>query len=155
MDCRIRYLADCPELVPVLARWVFDEWREQYRISSVDDQIELFMQRTNRNRFPLALVAFSGDEPVGTASLKLREMTTHTHLVYWLGAVFVTKDMRNRGIGTALVECATAAAQQLAAWMLYLHTSGKVSLYSRLGWVEMERCLYSGHEVVIMKKELA
>jgi N-acetylglutamate synthase-like GNAT family acetyltransferase len=81
-------------------------------------------------------------------------MTTHTHLPYWLGAVYVTKEFRNRGIGTALVKRATAKARELGVQILYLHTPDKASLYSRLGWIEIEQCSYSGHEVTIMKKEL-
>ena len=104
----IRYLADFPKVISTLASWIFDEWHEQYDMTSIDDQIELLSNRMNRDRFPLTLVAFLESQPVGTASLKLKEMTTHTHLPHWLGAVYVNKEFRNKGIGTALVMRATA-----------------------------------------------
>jgi len=150
----IRYLVDCPKVIPTLARWTFDEWHKPYGIRSMDDQVEVFNNRSNRDRFPLAFVAFHQSQPVGTASLKLREMTTHTHLPHWLGAVYVTKEFRNRGIGTALVKRATTKAKELCVQTLYLHTLDKESLYLRLGWVEIEQRSYSGHEVTIMKKKL-
>ncbi len=151
----IRHLADCPETIPTLASWVFGQWGQQYKLESVGVQVELFANRTDRDKIPLSYVAFSGSEPVGTASLKIQEMTTHTHFLYWLGAVYVVGQFRGRGIGTELIARATDKARELGVETLYLHTPGKTVLYSRLGWQEIERSVYCGHEVVIMKKELA
>lgn len=151
----IQYLADCPEVIPTLASWAFEQWGQQYKMESVNVQLELFAHRANRDRLPLALVAFLGSQPVGTASIKIREMTTHPHLMYWLGAVYVVGRFRNRGIGTELISCATAKARDLAVDTLYLHTPDKAEFYSRLGWKEIERCVYYGHKVTIMKKNLA
>jgi hypothetical protein len=80
----IPYLAECPEVIPTLASWVYEQWGQQYRIESVRVQMELFANRTNRDKIPLALVAFQGTHPVGTAFLKNREMTTYLHLQYGL-----------------------------------------------------------------------
>ncbi len=150
----IKYLADCPELIPTLASWAFKQWGRQYKMESVGVQLEFFANRANRDKIPLALVAFLDSQPVGTASLKIREMTTHTHLQYWLGTVYVVKQFRNRGIGTELISRATAKARDLGVETLYLHTPDKVGLYLRLGWEEIERTVYYEHEVVIMKKKL-
>lgn len=149
----IKYLADCPEVIPTLASWTFNEWGQQYKMESVTVQLELFADRVNRDKIPLALVAFLDSQPVGTASLKVREMTTHTHLLYWLGAVYVVEQFRNRGIGAALISRATNKAHDLGVETLYLHTPDKAGLYLRLGWQEIERSIYYDHEVVIMKKE--
>lgn len=148
----IKHLADCPEVIPTLASWAFNQWGQQYKMESVSVQLELFANRVNRDKIPLALVAFSGTQPVGTASLKVREMTTHSHLLYWLGAVYVVEQFRSRGIGTALISRATDIARDLGVETLYLHTPDKAGLYLRLGWKEIERSIYCEHEVVIMKK---
>ncbi|MGD9364969.1 MAG: GNAT family N-acetyltransferase [Desulfobacteraceae bacterium] len=150
----IRYLADCPEVIPALASWTFEQWGQQYKMESIRVQLELFANRVNRDKIPLSLVAFLDTQPVGTASLKVREMTTHTHLPYWLGAVFVVEKFRNRGIGTELISRATDKARHLGVETLYLHTPDKAGLYLRLGWEKIERTVYYDHEVVIMKKEL-
>lgn len=151
----IKYLADCPEVIPTLASWTFEQWGQQYKMDSVRVQFKLFADRLNRDKIPLSLVAFLDTQPVGTASLKVREMTTHKHLPYWLGAVFVVEQFRNRGIGTELISRATDKARDLGVETLYLHTPDKAGLYLRLGWEEIERTVYYDHEVVIMKKELA
>ncbi len=151
----IQYLADCPDVIPTLASWVFEQWGRQYKMESVSVQLELFAKRKNRDKIPLALVAFLGAQPVGTASLKIREMTTHTHLLYWLGAVYVVEQFRNQGIGTELIARATDIARNLGVDALYLHTPDKTGLYERFGWEEIERPAYSGHRVAIMRKKLA
>ncbi len=151
----IRYLSDCPEVIPILASWVFDQWGQRYEIESPGVQVKLFANRTNQDKIPLAFVAFSGSQPVGTASLKIQEMTTHPHLGYWLGEVFVVEEFRGRGIGTELILRATDKAHELGVETLYLHTPDKIILYSRLGWEEIERPIYCGQEVAIMKKTLA
>ncbi|MEJ2638053.1 MAG: GNAT family N-acetyltransferase [Desulfosarcinaceae bacterium] len=107
----------------------------------------------NRDKIPLSIVAFLDAKLVGTVSLKVREMTTHTLLPYWVGAVYVVEQFRNRGIGTELITRATDKARDLGVETLYLHTPDKAGLYSRLGWEEIERIVYYDHEVVIMKKE--
>lgn len=48
----IRYLADCPEAIPTLASWVFEQWGQQYKMESVGVQLELFANRTNRDKIP-------------------------------------------------------------------------------------------------------
>jgi GNAT superfamily N-acetyltransferase len=151
----IKYLADCPEVIPTLASWVFEQWGRQNKMESASVPMALFSKRVNRDRIPLALVAFLDSQPVGTASLKVQEMTTHTHLLYWLGEVYVAEPFRSRGIGAELVSRATDKARDLGIETLYLHTPDKSGFYSRLGWEEMERTIYHEHEVAIMKKALA
>jgi hypothetical protein len=78
----IQYLADCPDVISTIASWVFEQWGQQYKMESVNVQLELFANRMNRDKFPIAMVAFLGSQPVGTASLKIREMNSHSHLLY-------------------------------------------------------------------------
>jgi GNAT superfamily N-acetyltransferase len=151
----IKYLADCAEVIPTLASWVFDQWGQQNKMESVRVALEFFYSRVNRDKIPLALVAFLDSLPVGTASLKIQEMTTHTHLLYWLGEVYVVEQFRNQGIGIELVSHATEKARDLGVETLYLHTPDKSGFYLRLGWEEIERTVYHEREVAIMKKELA
>lgn len=152
---RIAYLADYPGHVPTLASWIFRHWGRMYRMKSVEEQIERLSERLNKDKLPLALVALADSEPVGTASLKIREMTTHPHLHDWLGTVYVAEDHRNRGIGTALVRRAEEEAKRLGIGTLYLHTPDKEDFYAKRGWVAIERPVYYGMPVVVMKKRLA
>jgi predicted N-acetyltransferase YhbS len=118
----IEYLASHPQFVPVIASWVFDYWKSKYRLKSVEEQIEKISERLNTNRFPLAFVALQNSQPIGTASLKIQEMTTHKHLYHWLGTVYVVQKYRNKGIGSVLVKRAETKAKELGVKTLYLHT---------------------------------
>lgn len=151
----IEYLADHPQHVPVVATWVYRHWGRMYRMKSVAEQVERLSERLNKGKLPLALVALAGGEPVGTASLKIREMTTHPRLAHWLGTVYVVEAWRGRGLGTALVERAETEARQLGIGTLCLHTPDKEHFYTSHGWTVIERPVYYGMPVVVMKKILA
>ncbi len=150
----ITYLADHPQHVPVIAEWVFRYWGRMYRMPSLEWQMERMSERLNKDRLPLALIALAGNEPVGTASLKIREMTTHPQLEHWLGTVYVTEHRRCRGIGAALVERAEAEARRLGVETLYLHTPDKESFYTSRGWLTIERPIYYDMRVAVMQKTL-
>ncbi len=150
----IDYLADHPRFVLTVAKWVFDHWGKMYRMQSVEEQIGRLSERLNKDAFPIAFVALVDGKPVGTASLKLREMTTYPHLEHWLGTVYVDEKFRGHGIGTALVVWATREAKRLGVETLYLHTPDKASFYRRLGWEPIERPVYFGMPVVVMRKVL-
>ena len=59
------YLADCPETIPTLARWFYEEWGHLVPERTLKRNEEQLRQRLNRNKIPLALVAFSGKQPFG------------------------------------------------------------------------------------------
>ncbi|MEW6376137.1 MAG: GNAT family N-acetyltransferase [Thermodesulfobacteriota bacterium] len=150
----IEYLASHPQFIPVIASWVFDYWKKMYRLKSLEEQIEKISERLNTKRFPLTFVALQDSLPIGTASLKIQEMTTHKHLYHWLGTVYVVPENRNKGIGSALVKRAEMKAKELGVKTLYLHTPDKERFYLKRGWEPIERPVYFDMPVVIMKKEM-
>lgn len=147
-------LADCPEHVPLLASWFYKEWGYRRPGNSVQKVEESLAQRMNHNEIPLALVAFSDTEPVGTASLILREMDTHPHYLHWLAGVYVRQPHRARGLGSQIVQLAAAEAVRLGIRDLYLYTRSHKAFYARLGWKPVERSHYHGREVTIMVRRL-
>ena len=151
----IKYLADCPQTIPVLAAWMFDYWGDKYGMHSVQDPIDALSQRLYRNRIPLALVAMSGSRPVATASLKIQELATHKHFYHWLGSVFVAPEFRRRGIGSALVSRCEARAAEFGVTNLFLLTPDREGFYRKLNWTPVDRPIYHGMHVVVMKKRLA
>ncbi len=124
-------------------------------MQSVEEQMRKLSERLNTNRFPLAFVALSATAPVGTASLKIQEMTTHEHLFHWLGTVYVLPAYRGRGIGSALVQRAEAKAAELGVKTLHLHTPDREDFYVNRGWHAIERTVYFDMPVVVMKKHMA
>ena len=157
VDVSIKYLADCPDTVPLLAQWLFDEWGYRSPDGTVQGMADNLHQRLNRNRLPMALVALGQGEPLGTASLKAREVEIRPDYENWLATVYVDKPYRGGGVGSMLIEAASEEAAKLGIDELYLYTrrNETEALYARLGWVPVERLIYRGRPAVIMKRTLA
>jgi GNAT superfamily N-acetyltransferase len=148
----IRYLADCPELIPVLASWFYAEWGgPDLSVERIERRLH---ERLNRDRLPLVLVGLRDQQPSASASLKIQEMDIRPQYLHWLGSVYVRPEERNQGIGSHLIEQAAREAQRLGVEDLYLYTTYSESLYARLGWVTIERIEYHGRLVVIMRRTL-
>lgn len=154
MDLRIELLADHPYLVPLLADWFYKEWGGRRPEDSLEKFTDRLRSRMNRTTLPLALISFLEEEPIGSAVLKIREMETHPQYEYWLGSVFLLEEYRGRGLGTELVKAATEEAARFGVKTLYLYTRGSELFYSRLGWQEIEKPIFRGHQVTIMKLNL-
>jgi predicted N-acetyltransferase YhbS len=154
MTLKIELLADHQNLVPLLAEWFYREWGGRSSNDTLQVFSERLLGRMNRDKPPLTLVAFNDKDPVGTAALKIREMETHPQYRYWLGSVYVTGNQRGLGIGSALVEAVIREAERLKIPELYLYTRVSESLYSRLGWKEIERTFFRGRIVTIMKQDI-
>ncbi len=149
------YLADRPELIPMLAGWFYEEWGRNNPDLTLEKIEGRLKQRLNRDRVPLVLVLMKGGSPIASASLKIREMETHPHYLHWLGSVYVTPDYREKGIGSQLVGHSILEARHLSVSDLYLYTRSREDFYTRLGWVTIEKPRYHGRRVIIMKQVLS
>jgi predicted N-acetyltransferase YhbS len=152
---QIRHLADCPAVIPQLARWLYDEWGRLLPGASVERGIARLQERIHRDRVPLTFVAFEGESAVGTVSLIDCDMDTRADLSPWLASLYVQPEQRRRGIGASLVEAVVSEARKLGIKTLFLFTDSSEALYARLGWQKMESCIYRGRDVVIMRKSSA
>ena len=154
MATRIELLADHPDLIPLLADWFYKEWGGRRPEDTLEKFTDRLRNRMNRDRLPLALVSFLEEEPIGSAVLKIREMETHPQYKYWLGSVFLLEEHRGQGFGTELVKAASEMATRFGVQTLYLYTRGNEPFYSRLGWQEIEKPIFRGRQVTIMKLNL-
>lgn len=148
----IKHLADCPETIPQIAGWLYQEWGRFNPGASVERGIQRLEQRLDRDHVPLTLVAHADGQPVGTVSLVDCDMDTRPDLSPWLASLYVLPEHRRRGVGKALVEALVREARRLGIGSLYLFTYGEEAFYARLGWQKFEDCNYQGREVVIMRK---
>jgi len=151
----IRLLVDRLDCVSTVAIWVLREWGHLTPGWTLDQVIEEYHARAQRDAIPLALIALVEGRPVGTASLIAHDMTSRPELCPWLAAVYVLPEQRGQGIGSRLVRSIEQKARLLEIGTLYLMTPDRVAFYQRLGWVEMERTNYRNEDVTLMCKTWA
>lgn len=152
----IDYLANHRDCIPQLAQWGYGEWRsifDHYGMS-LEDVIGTFERRAQRESLPLGLVALDGARVVGTGSLKLQDLELRPALTPWLGGIFVDKEYRGRGVGTAIIQRLLVEAQRLRLPRVYLWTTSAQALYLKLGWTEMEELTFCGATISVMEKRL-
>lgn len=151
---KIDYLADHKELIPILARWMHEEWGYLYPEHTIEIRERLVAERSNKDRIPLTLVAIEDGKPVGTVCLMAHDMDTRPELTPWLASLYVEKNHRRRGIGARLVAAIEAEAARLGVKQLYLFTPDQEKFYARLGWSLREKTDYRGAVVSVMEKKI-
>ena len=147
----ITLLADHPEVISTLAGWFAAEWGGPDLGAAAARYRRSLPERANRDRLPLCLLGFCGDELVATATLKFRELDYSPDAEFWLGSVYVRADARRRGHGTAIVAAAETLAATRRFTPLYLYTPTREAFYLRRGWRTVGRTLADGKPAVIMQ----
>lgn len=151
---RIEPLAQHQDTILTLADWFYAEWAYLNPQRSLEDVIHSISERINIDRVPTALVAFEGDELIGTVCLKTHDMDTHKDLSPWLAGLYVKDTWRGKGVGAELVHAIEQKALELDITQLHLYTPKSESFYVRLGWGLLCREDYHGVPVSIMAKTL-
>jgi GNAT superfamily N-acetyltransferase len=130
----IRYLADCLEHVPTLAKWHFAQWQHFVEADSVERRLQLLLARAGHRRIPTIVVAIEGTQLLGSATLAEFDMETHRDLTPWVVDVFVAPEFRRRGIASALVRRVVREAAALGVAELYPCTTGPMRETVYAGW---------------------
>jgi predicted N-acetyltransferase YhbS len=154
MNTRIKYLAEKPETIEIIARWLYDEFHYLVPGKSLDDVVKSLYARLNRDTLPLGIVALRNDEIIGTVSLKTSDMDIRDNLSPWMAGLYVDKKFRNNGIGRLLVKSIQEIARQFGYNEVFLYTPGASGFYKRIGWAVREELTYKSTNVVIMNYEL-
>ncbi len=150
----IDLLGNHRDLVPIVARWHWDEWGADYSDSSLEEWTRQLASKTRTDGLPCSWIAFVDGDPVGSVALELDGVEPRPELKPDLGGLFVLPPYRNRGIGSALVQACEAGAREFGVQDLYLYTESAETLYSRLGWETIERTRFLGQPAAIMRKSL-
>lgn len=150
----IEYLANHKEVIPTLTRWFHEEWAYLHPERTYADFECLITERAQKDKFPLALVAFDDEELLGTVCLKAYDMDTRPDLTPWLAGLYVSVQRRREGIGTTLVSAIETEACELGVKRLYLYTPEFESFYAKRGWQLKERTEYHDCPVTVMEKEI-
>ncbi|MDI5927757.1 GNAT family N-acetyltransferase [Rhizobium leguminosarum] len=128
----ITKLAHTPEAAKICATWLHDEWGYRRADSSLAISIEKFKARANIDELPIAFVAISDGQPVGTVSLVATEDAADT-VGPWIGSVFVPSPKRGLGIARKLIEVAEKEAARLDFQNVWLSAAAP-GMYQKLGY---------------------
>lgn len=149
----LHYLADCPHYIPTLAAWHYAQWGELNPAKDQEVRTDGFDSHLQKRGIPTTFVACEGDELLGSASLVDSDLDIRPELTPWLASVFVAPAARNQGVGTMLVQRVMQEARELGVPQLYLFTLDRERLYAGLGWQLVERPIWNGREIAVMRMQ--
>ncbi len=156
MTITIKFLQDCQEHIPALAKIWYETIRRKWvKEATVKSTIVELMQHAQKDKLPLAIVALDGNDPIGMACLRdndgiLPEKTP------WLGSLAVDPKYRRKKIGEKLIDEIKSLAKSRKQEKLYLLAFDPTipTWYSRLGWKHIGHDELLGHPVTVMSIDL-
>jgi GNAT superfamily N-acetyltransferase len=151
---QISYVADTFELATSLILGLLDHWGAIAPQDTWDARLGRLRLHMNRDQLPIAWLAHDGARAFGTAALRVHDLPGREDLGPWLGGVYVAPEFRRRGVASLLCGTVEERARSLGYRRIYLFTLDMQLLYTRLGWLSMERSSWSGRPADIMTKEL-
>ncbi len=143
------------DLIPLLARWHFEQWGYLTGASTESDYEALLFRNASTRNLPLTLIAVNHDRLLGSVNIVNCDMDIRSELKPWLAQLYVDLPERGRGIGTALVYAAVERSRKLGFGCLYLYTSGTLpAFYERIGWTRRENVYYKDKDRTVMEMRL-
>jgi len=127
-----------PHFLETVADRIWRAWWKQ-RGYSLGDMLGRLGHSMNEEPVPFALVAHSGTQFLGTASVIVSDLEERPDFTPWVAAVWVDPDYRKQRIGRTLVARASAAAFALGYPRIYLcATDERRNFYLRQEWMLLE-----------------
>ncbi|OWY22396.1 N-acetyltransferase [Sphingobacteriales bacterium UPWRP_1] len=155
MDIQVLYLQQKPEAAAIIARWFKEEWPDFFAAVSEQTIAADFLQRTNTNTIPMALLSLNNNSQItGTVSITHSSITTRPQLGPWLSGLYVQPQFRHCSIATQLIKTVETLAPQLGCNFLYAGTSVVQLLFKQLNWEEIEVTPYHGQQLSIFRKKI-
>ena len=139
IEYEIDYLGNHQDFAQEVAELWVREWSGDFSEKKVLEQLEVNTKRYNTKKPPFVLVAYSGNELIGTSDLLLYELNNRPDLDVWVGGVFVKEKYRKNGIAKSLISAAVSKAKELNYNRIYLKTENAQGYYERLGWIHLEK----------------
>lgn len=152
MNIEIKYLQDCQEHIPTLAKLWYEGIRRQWvKGATVEKtQIEL-SHHAQKDKMPLAVVALCDNLPIGMACLRETD-GIQPEKKPWLGSLVVDPKYRRKKIGERLIEEIKLLAKKSSYEKLYLLAFDPTlpNWYEKLGWEHIGYDELLGHHVTVM-----
>lgn len=130
---KIEFLADFSEYITTVAGWIYEEWVDKEK-RTVEEEIKRVAANCNRDTIPLTIVATNNNECAGTATIFKNDLKTMPELEPFLGALYVDKKYRNKGIGGKLIKGVIEISKGLGYKKIYLRTETASDYYAKRGW---------------------
>ena len=145
--------ADRPDVVAPVANWLWRESWQRLGYTLAETEAELATHRAVLGP-PQTFVLLVDHQPVGTASLTVRDLEERPDLTPWLADVFVIPEARGRGYVRDLLltfDKACVASGIATAW-LYTNTAERI--YAKAGWQPVETIDRAGKmPVALMRRD--
>jgi hypothetical protein len=153
---RLELLKNCPNLIPILAQWVYEEWHTYDTDLTQEKLIESFKARLNENKIPITFVVLKNDMPVGLISLKNQiepEFSAFPQDSIWMGSLIVTPEGKKQGVDQRLFKLVQTISKQFGYDKLYLYISNPayVSWYLNQGACVIDKRPFRNHKITVME----
>jgi GNAT superfamily N-acetyltransferase len=156
-NLQVKYLADVPEFISILAQWTYDAWSQYDPTLTVDRAVGSLMRRLNRDEIPLTFVAIYNSNPIATVTLKQSiPVPGYEDRDLWLGSFWVEEDYRDQGVGQHMLECAYKKARELGYKKISLFASDPemANWYAQHGWTKFDTAPFHEHTVTLFERFL-
>ncbi len=155
MDLELRQLSECPEHLPAVGTWIYDQWWSR-RHPSPEVVFELLRTHTVPDQVPFTVVALADGVPVGSCSVIENDCVHRPQYTPWVAAVFVAAARRRGGVASALLQEAARIATRSGIAGLYIDClAATAPVYERNGWVIHEREVGDPDSVVMLRPTTA
>ncbi len=155
----VKLLKDCPEAIPVLAQWMYDEWHPYDKELTVERLLNEYQKFLSGMPLPFAVVALKEGHLIGVISLSEKGEPEFEDLPSsgpWIGSFEVIPEERNKGLGQELGFMVLDIARSLGYSSVNFYTSNpdNVPRYMKRGAEIVEVRPFRGHMITIMKMKL-
>ena len=155
----IQLLKNCPEVIPTLAEWIYEDWSPYDRALTKEKMVMSFKGRLNDDQLPCVLVALKDSQPVGVISLKIHgdpELADLDNGCLWVGSLHVIPEERGHGVGEALAKSIVTIAKRLGyeEVRFYLSESKGAQWCVEHGAEILEMRPFRGHTIAILRYTL-
>ena len=157
MSLTIVTLSDRPDLLTIVATWIYEQWWSHRSEHSVESVSKMLIERRTSDHIYESFVALDNSVHVGTATVLDHDVDTERRpdLTPWVAAVYVIPEARRQGIGEQLVSRAMRFAFSKGYKSVYLWTNDRRNWYEKLGWQLLEQYEHNNAVVSILKHEIA
>ena len=126
-------IAKRPDLLPVVADWLWREWWQR-KGRSLEQTQAIYAECCAEVGAPQTFVLLAGGTPVGTVTLARKDLDEKPDLSPWLAGVFVVPEARGRGYVYRLLAAFDEACRAASVGTAWLYTNTAERVYLRAGW---------------------